>query len=167
MAARGTMTRIPMRLTGFAIVASLLLLIIAAPRILSATQAFAQGAPPDLPLVLYGTANGQSTGAGVVAIVEINGKGTTCGSGLVKNEGGQKVYVVQVAADSQVPGCGKSGRTIRLYVSSGGNFNGQGGAMATQVINWTSGQTSENNLTFGASLTVRGFVTLATSDGIN
>lgn len=161
------MTRIPMRLTGLAIIAGLLLLIVAAPRILSVTQALAQGVPPDLPLVLYGTANGQSTGAGVVAIVDNNGIGTTCGSGLVKNEGGQKVYVIQVAADSQVAGCGKAGRTISLYVSAGGNFNGQGGAIATQVINWSSGQTSENNLTFGTPLTVRGFVTLATSDGIN
>jgi hypothetical protein len=161
------MTRVSMRLTAFAIVAGLLLLFVAAPKVFNATQAWAQSAPPDLPLVLYGTANGQATGAGVVAIVDNAGKGKTCGSGLIKNEGGQKVYAVQVAADSQIAGCGKAGRTISIYVSGGSTFTGAGGKIATQVINWTSGQTSENNLTFGPALTVRGFVTLATSDGIN
>ena len=158
------MTRTQIRLTGIAVAAGLLLTAVVGLKLLSASLASAQGVPPETPLVLYGTAAGQTTGAGVVAVVLDGASATNCGSGLIKSEGGQK-YVVQVAHDSQKAGCGDTGRTIRIYVFPASSFNGNGGTLANQIINWSPGQVSENNLTFGAQLTVRGFVTLATSDG--
>ena len=168
------MARVHTRLTGFAILAGILLLIVTAPRLLSASQAQAQaqagaGPPsiPEIPLVLYGNATGAPTGAGVTALVKDGNTTVKCGAGLVMNDGAQKVYAVQVAADSHIEGCGKSGRTITLYVSPAASFSGDGGKMANQTISWTSAPTSQNNLTFGSAFTVRGFVPLATSDGIN
>jgi hypothetical protein len=160
------MTRTHMRLTGIALAAGLLLAVFAGPRLFQASLASAQSAPPEVPLVLFGNATGATNGSSVVAVVVNGGSTTTCGNGLIKNDGGLK-YVVQVAHDSQIAGCGKAGRTIRLYSTPSGAFSGTGGKMASQSINWVAALTSETSVTFGTPLVVRGFVPLATSDGIN
>lgn len=119
----------------------------------------AQGFPPDPPLVVYGTASGAQTGAGVHSIGVDGNRGTWCGTGRVV-EGSN--YVVQVVADNQTDGCGQSGRNIRLYVTpfgSGGQFNGQGGRFSSSFT-WQSSIDApvEEDVTLGDTLQVRGFV---------
>ena len=157
------MTRARAFLAGSAIVTGLLLLAAIAPGLFSAPTAEAQSAPPDIPLVVYGTATGANDGASVVAIIG----GQTCGHGVVLTENSQRVYAVQVAADSQVAGCGASGRVVSFYVSgSGKNYNSTGGSIASQTVTWGSSQTSEANLTFGSAFAIRGFVTEVAKDGL-
>lgn len=117
----------------------------------------AQGFPPDPPLVLYGTATGAQTGAGVHSIGVDGNRGVWCGSGRVV-EGTN--YVVQVVANNQTAGCGQSGRSIRLYVTGTGNqFNGQGGRFSNSFT-WQSSTDApvQQNVTLGEPLQVRGFV---------
>ncbi len=117
----------------------------------------AQGFPPDPPLVLYGTATGAQTGAGVHSVGVDGTRGVWCGAGRVV-EGNN--YVVQVVANNQTAGCGQSGRSIRLYVTgTGGQFNGEGGRFSN-AFSWQSSTSRpiQQNVTFGEPLQVRGFV---------
>lgn len=117
-----------------------------------------QGFPPDTPMVLYGDVNGQ-VGQGVHAVVINGGVGTYCGSGAVVNKtGGGVGYVVQVASQTQTPGCGAAGRTIRLYFSP--SAYGQQGRFSTQTFSWvgTAGVATSQNATMGDGLQIRGVI---------
>lgn len=119
----------------------------------------AQRFPPDPPLVIYGSASGAQTGAGVHSIGMNGNTGTWCGSGRVV-EGTN--FVVQVVANNQTAGCGQSGRSIRLYFTphgTGGQFNGQGGRLSSS-FNWqaSTSRPIQQNVTLGETLEVRGFV---------
>lgn len=118
-----------------------------------------QGFPPDTPMVAYGDASGSVLGQGVHSMVNNGGVWTYCGSGAVVNKtGGGVGYVVQVAAQSQIAGCGASGRTVKLYFSPASY--GQLGKFATQTFNWNgaAGQATAQNVTLGEGLQIRGVV---------
>src|SRR5688572_23540657 len=84
-------------------------------------MALAQGFPPDPPSTYYGTVTGGTVGQGVVANVQSGNSSQTCGVGSVINDGGSTVYVVDVISDSQLDGCGDTGRTIRFYLTPVGS----------------------------------------------
>src|SRR5262245_32427639 len=79
------------------------------------TAAFAQ-LPPSPPVALfYGSVAGTSIGQGVSAIVINGAKSTTCGASRVIDGGGPvPVYALDLLSDSQIPGCGLSGRTVQF-----------------------------------------------------
>ncbi len=85
--------------------------------------AMAQDFPPPPPSTYYGNVpSGIASGQGVVAIVVDGGQSTACGSGatLTDSVSGKTVYVVDVVADAQKVGCGKSGRTVMFYFTGAG-----------------------------------------------
>ncbi len=118
-----------------------------------------QGFPPDTPMVAYGDATGSALGMGVHALVNNGGVWTYCGSGAVVNKtGGGVGFAVQIASQTQTPGCGASGRTVRLYFSP--SAYGLSGKFATQTFNWVGpvGTATSQNVTLGDGLTIRGVV---------
>lgn len=129
-------------------------------------SASAQGLPPDVPKVFYGSITGASTNSGVVAIVEgSDGRGITCGAGVVMSSGGSTVYAVQVITDSQKTGCGTSGRTVKFYLTPASP--GAGGKMANETATWPSGDTQQRNLTPGSTLIpLKGWAPMLARDGV-
>lgn len=113
---------------------------------------FAQSGPPDPPATYWGNATGATAGQGVVAIVVNGNNSTVCGSGGVVNNAGTPVYVVDVAANSQITGCGANGRQVRFYFTPTG---GAGGRLATQNGTWSGAGVTNLNLTLGNELQVR------------
>ncbi len=99
----------------------------------SAPGASAQSsAPPEQPMVVYGTAAGAEVGQVVHAFIEHDGATNWCGSGLV-TEPSEPGYVVQVLDDSQLEGCGAPGREVRLLFTAAGHgdsFTGEGSSFA-------------------------------------
>lgn len=118
-----------------------------------------QGFPPDPPMVLYGTASGSTPGQGVHAYVNANGRWTWCGVGTNVAEG----YVVQVHSESQTPGCGAAGRSVRLYftpLGEGETFNGAAGRLSSGTTTWSSDRSepSEYTVNLNAPLQAQGAV---------
>ncbi|MGE5597617.1 MAG: hypothetical protein ACM3S1_16455 [Hyphomicrobiales bacterium] len=122
----------------------------------------AQSPPPDPPATYYGTATGATDGQGVVAIVVSGATSTVCGTGEVLTDNGQTVYVVDVAANSQINGCGASGRQVRFYFTP---TSTSGGRLSTQSATWSGAGAKNQNLTLGAELVRRGMVPVVASDG--
>jgi LPXTG-motif cell wall-anchored protein len=107
----------------------------------TATATPAQGGPTP-PNRFYGTAtlNGQPApnNATVVALV-----GTVnCGTGTVVAAGATSSYVVDVASDFTIRGCGRDGGQIAFTIN---------GARATQTGNFGTGQFTQLNLTAQAA----------------
>ncbi|OAI43098.1 hypothetical protein AYO38_02685 [bacterium SCGC AG-212-C10] len=125
--------------------------------------AVAQGAPPEINMVVYGDAGGATVGQGIVAIVVTAGGSTVCGSGKVIDSSGPK-YVVRVKSNSEKAGCGAPGRTVQFYITP---TAGSGGRVATQTTTWTAGGSTPKllNLTFGNPLTPRAIIAQAAKDG--
>lgn len=123
----------------------------------------AQSAPPDPPATYWGNATGATVGQSVVAIVSSGGTSTVCGVGQVLEDGGKTVYVVDVAAQSQIAGCGATGRQIRFYFAPTGNTAGR---LASQAATWTGAGPRNQNLTAGAELQRRGYAPSTASDGL-
>lgn len=122
----------------------------------------AQGAPPSPPATYYGSVPaGIPAGQTVLAVVTSGGSSQTCGVGSTFAEGANVVYVVDVVAASQVPGCGTPGATIQFYFV--GNRQ-----MATDTATWTGPGPSQRNLTgLGPQLTPRNFGPMVAKDGTN
>lgn len=119
-------------------------------------------APPDPPATYYGSAAGATVGQGVVAIVVNGSTSTVCGTGEVLSDNGQPVYVVDVAANSQISGCGAAGRTIRFYFTPQGNA---GGRLANETASWSGAGATSRNLTPGPALQRAGQLPILASDG--
>ncbi|MBI5949574.1 MAG: hypothetical protein HY875_15650 [Chloroflexi bacterium] len=115
-------------------------------------NASAAGGPPAIGMVAYGEAPGATPGQKIYATVTANGVSTTCGQGLVVDDGGPK-YVVTVVADDQTAGCGLAGRTVGFYIGAASST--QGPRMAITKTTWEAAKGKQVNLTFGAPLTVR------------
>jgi hypothetical protein len=135
--------------------------------VLSPTGNVAQTAeqlgPPPIPMTAYGTASGATIGGGVIAIVTVGSVQTVCGVGLVVSDAGSAVYVVDVLADGQRPGCGTTGRTVSFYFTPG--TPGGTGRLAQQTTQWQM-SFKNVNLTLGPELTNKGFVPQVAKDGV-
>ncbi|MCC7364604.1 MAG: hypothetical protein IT303_09545 [Dehalococcoidia bacterium] len=125
---------------------------------------FAQGAPPDPPATYYGTVTGASVGQQVIAIVFNGGTGTACGYGTIQQESGSSVYVVDVATQSQTPGCGATGRSVRFYIAGTGSTAGR---FATESASWSGAGPKQQNINMtGAQLPTKRFAPFVASDGV-
>lgn len=125
----------------------------------------AQDFPPPPPSTYYGTVSGGATvGQGVIAIVSSGSSSQTCGDGVVIQDGGNLVYVIDVIQNAQKAGCGQAGRTIRFYFTPSA---GAPGRLANETANWSDpGPPKQQNLTLGASLSNRKFAPTTSRDGI-
>lgn len=126
---------------------------------------FAADFPPPPPTLYYGKANGAVAGQGVIAIVSDGTTSTVCGDGVVLNDSSAGiVYAVDVIADGQQAGCGKSGRTVSFYFTP---IGGSGGKLANGSVSWrdASASPTANDLTLGSALTPRASVPEASRDG--
>ncbi len=122
----------------------------------------AQGAPPSPPATFYGSVpSGVGAGQSVLAIVTSGGSSQTCGVGSTVSDGSGVAYVVDVVAESQVPGCGAPGRTVQFYFM--GNRQ-----MATDTATWSGAGPSQRNLTgLGPQLSPRNIGPMLAKDGTN
>lgn len=122
--------------------------------------ASAQGFPPDPPLVSYGEAPDAVDGQSVHALVEAGSVWTWCGVGGVVTEDSSESYVVQIAADNQIEGCGDDGRSVSLYFAPEGQFAGEGGRDGSPSFNWSSSLEApvEHDVSLEDPYTVRGMV---------
>jgi hypothetical protein len=126
-------------------------------------DANAQSAPPQPPGVWYGTATPSTVGQGVHSFISHEGQAQWCGHGAVVSHQGSPRYVVQVAEQRHIAGCGTSGRNIRLYFTpkaAGQSYDGSAGRFATSTFPWASGITEphQQNVTLGEPLQVRGLI---------
>lgn len=128
------------------------------------TAAFAQ-LPPSPPVALfYGTVAGASVGQGVTAIVINGAKSTTCGASKVIDSSGP-VYALDLLSDSQVPGCGVSGRTVQFYIAPTNPTEPGHMANESSTVPASFGAV-ERDLTLGAELTVKRVSVFVANDGI-
>ncbi len=118
--------------------------------------------PPDPPATFYGSAAGGSVGQGVIGIVIDGSKSTTCGAGNVVDDSGPK-YVTDVVSNSQLTGCGSSGRTVRFYFTPSGSTPGN---VANESGTWSGAGPEKLDLTQGSPLTNRLLSPNAANDGV-
>lgn len=124
----------------------------------------AQGFPPPPPTTFYGTATGASAGQAVIAIVTEGTTSTVCGDGVVTTDGGNTVFVVDVVADAQKAGCGKSGRQVMFYFTP---FGGAGGKVSTASASWAGPGPAPFNVTLGPALTAsKAAAPMVAKDGV-
>ena len=118
--------------------------------------------PPPPPTTYYGKApSGVGPGDVVIAVVTSGGTSTVCGDGVTANDTSGIVYVVDVVADAQIAGCGKSGATVQFY------FVGKR-ALATDTAAWSGPGPAVKDLTsLGQSLTPRNTAPQVAKDGSN
>ena len=126
------------------------------------TLAVAADFPPPPPTTFYGTATGASAGQAVIAIVTEGTTSTVCGDGVVTTDAGATVYVVDVIADAQRAGCGKTGRQVLFYFTP---IGGVGGRVTTNPVAWTGPGPSSQALTLGAPVTLRASTPMVAKDG--
>ncbi|MEP7216688.1 MAG: hypothetical protein ABI782_10585 [Anaerolineaceae bacterium] len=126
------------------------------------TLAVAADFPPPPPTTYYGTAAGATSGQAVIAIVTEGTTSTVCGDGIVTTDGGVTVYVVDVIADAQRTGCGKTGRQVLFYFTP---LAGVGGRVSTNAVSWSGPGPSSQALTLGAPVTKRASTPLLAKDG--
>ena len=121
----------------------------------------AQGFPPPPPTTFYGKAPaGVSQGDVVIAVVVDGSSSQVCGDGITVADGGGS-YVVDVVADAQVAGCGRTGRTVMFY------FVGKK-ALSTDTAAWTGPGPALKDLTnLGPSVTARNTLPHVAKDGSN
>ncbi len=127
--------------------------------------AMAADFPPPPPSTYYGSVpTGVAPGQGVVAIVLDGGNSSACGTGatLTDPQSGKVVYVVDVIADAQQAGCGKSGRTVMFYFTGVG-----GGRLSTDApAAWSGpGPVKVDVATVSAPLPRRGTAPEVAKDG--
>ncbi len=131
--------------------------------------AMAQGAPPKPPATFYGLVPaGAVNGQGVIAIVSNGAQSTVCGSGTVQpdtDHSNALSYAVDVVADDQTPGCGKTGSTVQFYFTPAPGST-TGGSIATTTGTWNGAGPVKLDITgLGTALTRRGYLGLAAKDG--
>jgi hypothetical protein len=73
------------------------------------------------------------------------------------------VYVVDVVADAQTPGCGKAGRSVQFYFTPVGST---GGRLATGSLAWEEAGPRPHDLALGAPLTARASLPQVARDGV-
>lgn len=128
------------------------------------TLAIAADFPPPPPTTYYGTVPaGIGAGQAVVAIVSEGQSAAACGGATTVQEGNSVVYVIDVVADAQRPGCGKAGRTVQFYFPP---TSTSGGRMATDTATYPSqaGPVNKNLTGLGAALQKRGVMPQVASD---
>lgn len=118
--------------------------------------------PPPPPTTYYGAAAGATSGQAVIAIVTEGTTSTVCGDGIVTTDAGVTVYVVDVIADAQRAGCGKSGRQVMFYFTP---IGGSGGRVSTNAVAWAGPGPSSQALTLGPPVTSRASTPLVAKDG--
>lgn len=120
--------------------------------------------PPDPPATFYGPATGATAGQGVIAIVTTGGGSTVCGAGSVLSDASGVVYVVDVASNAQIPGCGASGRQVQFYFTP---TPSQPGKLANETASWTGAGPKQQALTPGKALTLKQSTPMVASDKSN
>lgn len=123
--------------------------------------------PPSPPVMfVFGKATGASIGQGVIAIVSDGTTSATCGASTVVADGSSNpAFAIDILSDSQIRGCGLSGRTVRFYFTPTGVNNGR---MATESVTIPGTfQAKSQDLTLGAPLTQRRFGVQVASDKTN
>ena len=103
---------------------------------------------------------------GVIAIVSDGTPSATCGASTVVADGSSNpAFAIDILSDSQIRGCGLSGRTVRFYFTPTGVNNGR---MATESVTIPGTfQAKSQDLTLGAPLTQRRFGVQVASDKTN
>lgn len=129
--------------------------------------AWAQGgAPPPPPATYYGKVPaGIVPGQGVIAIVMNGGTSTVCGVGatLTDSATSNVVYVVDVAVDQQVAGCGATGRSIIFYFTPTASSSGR---LSTDNVTWSgAGPVNQDLSGLGPQLNRVGVSPEVASDG--
>lgn len=120
--------------------------------------------PPSPPTTYYGAAAGAINGQRVIAFISSGPNTVACGEGAVKNDAAAGlVFVVDVASDSQITGCGLSGRTVTFYFPPSG---GQGGRLSTNSANWQDPGPRKFDATLGTPLAPRNYIPHAAKDGV-
>jgi len=125
----------------------------------------AQGFPPPPPTTFYGNVpSGIVSGQGVIAIVLDGNSSQACGAGATVTDNGKVVYVVDVVSDTQIAGCGKTGRTVQFYFVSS-----SGGRIATDApVTWSGpGPVAHDVTQVGPPLTRRGSAPNVAKDGVS
>ncbi len=121
--------------------------------------------PPSPPTTYYGSAGGATNGQKVIAFVSSGTNTVACGEGVVTNDASAGlVYVVDVAADSQIPGCGLAGRQVTFYFPPS---PGSGGRLSSNNATWQDAGPRKFDITLGSPLTPRSVVPQAARDGVN
>jgi hypothetical protein len=122
----------------------------------------AQGFPPPPPTTYYGKAPaGIGPGDTVIAIVTSGGTSTVCGDGVTAADTSGIVYVVDVVADAQIAGCGKTGATVQFY------FVGPR-QLSTDSAAWQgAGPAPKDIVGLGAPLTPKNRLPHVAKDGVN
>jgi len=115
----------------------------------AAHRVSAQSAPPGLPTLYYGEVSNGVAGAEVSAYVLDGSTLTKCGTGATVLDGGKIVYAVDVAADSQISGCGKVGRQVKLTFKNPGQVLAR---PATQSTPWVAIGTGYKGVRFDVTL---------------
>ena len=128
--------------------------------------AAADGFPPPPPTTYYGTIAGATSGQGVIAIVTDGSSSATCGAGLVLSDTAAGiVYVIDVQADGQTPGCGKAGRNITFSLTPTDATSG--GKLSVSSTAWAPpGPPVVANLTFGPAIPRKANLPLVAKDGV-
>ena len=118
--------------------------------------------PPPPPTTYYGKAPaGIGQGDTVSAIVNDGASSTGCGDGVTAADTSGIVYVVDVVADAQTPGCGKAGRTVQFY------FVGPK-RLTTDTATWSGPGPALKDLTgLGPALTPKNRAPAVAKDGLH
>lgn len=118
--------------------------------------------PPPPPTTYYGKVpSGISPGDTVIAVVIEGSASQVCGDGVTANDTSGVVYVVDVVADAQIPGCGKAGRTVQFYFVGAHR-------LATDSATWSGpGPAPKDLSSLGATLTTRNRAPQLARDGVN
>ncbi len=133
------------------------LLSMAAPAMVSA-----QNFPPPPPTTFYGKVpSGIGPGDTVIAIVTDGASSQVCGDGTTTNDTSGVVYVVDVVANAQTPGCGQTGRNVQFYFVGAKR-------LATDTAAWSGPGPANKDLTgLGAQLATKNRAPQVAKDGVN
>jgi hypothetical protein len=122
----------------------------------------AQGFPPPPPTTYYGKAPaGIGPGQAVIAIVSDGSSSQVCGDGATLNDSSGVVYVVDVVANAQIPGCGQAGRTVQFYFVGAKR-------LSTDTATWSGpGPAQKDLVNLGPALTTRNTAPQVAKDGVD
>jgi hypothetical protein len=97
----------------------------------------------------------------VIAIVSDGSASAVCGDGVTTSDASGVVYVVDVVADAQIAGCGKTGRTVQFYFVSKRQ-------LGTDTAAWSGPGPAQKDLSgLGSVLTPKASAPNVAKDGVN